>query len=83
MMDLSGLSVDLSDFIAIATFMIGALVSFWGIRKGLALLNGGGSYEYDPDGFDSEEGANDVYNQMDKDGWSSTYYNDERDDTPF
>jgi len=36
--DLSGVSVDTADYIAIATFLITALVAFWGIRKGLALL---------------------------------------------
>ncbi|MEH0020846.1 MAG: hypothetical protein V6Z89_14415 [Desulfobacter sp.] len=36
--DLTGVSVDTADYIAIATFLITALVAFWGIRKGLALL---------------------------------------------
>ena len=36
--DLSGVSVDTSDYIAIATFLITALVAFWGIKKGLALI---------------------------------------------
>lgn len=37
--DLTGVSVDTADYISIATFLITALVAFWGIRKGLALLN--------------------------------------------
>ena len=37
-LDLSGVSVDTTDYITIATFLIGALVTFWGIRKGLALF---------------------------------------------
>ena len=37
-LDLSGVSVDTTDYIAIATFLIGALVTFWGIKKGLALF---------------------------------------------
>ncbi len=37
-LDLTGVSVDTADYIAIATFLIGALVSFWGIKKGLGLL---------------------------------------------
>lgn len=82
MMDLSGVAVDLSDFTAIAVFLIGALVTFWGIRKGLQLLSGGSEYKQDPKGFDPSEGS-DVYSQMERDGWSSTYYNDERDDMPF
>ncbi len=36
--DLTGVSVDTSDYITIATFLITALVAFWGIKKGLALL---------------------------------------------
>ena len=36
--DLTGVSVDTSDYVAIATFLVTALVAFWGIRKGLALL---------------------------------------------
>lgn len=36
--DLTGVTVDTTDYIAIATFLITALVAFWGIRKGLALL---------------------------------------------
>ena len=37
-LDLSGVTVDTSDYITIATFLIGALVTFWGIKKGLALF---------------------------------------------
>jgi len=37
-LDLSGVTVDTTDYVAIATFLVGALVAFWGIRKGLALL---------------------------------------------
>ena len=37
-LDLSGVSVDTADYITIATFLITALVAFWGIKKGLALL---------------------------------------------
>ena len=36
--DLTGVTVDTSDYIAIATFLITALVAFWGIRKGIGLL---------------------------------------------
>jgi hypothetical protein len=36
--DLTGVSVDTSDYLTIATFLITALVAFWGVRKGLALL---------------------------------------------
>jgi len=36
--DLTGVTVDTSDYISIATFLITALVAFWGIKKGLALL---------------------------------------------
>ena len=50
MMDLSGIAVDLTDFMAIAVFLIGALITFWGIRKGLGLLDGGNSDGFtDPD----------------------------------
>lgn len=37
-LDLSSVSVDTADYITIATFLITALVAFWGIKKGLALL---------------------------------------------
>jgi S-adenosylmethionine:tRNA-ribosyltransferase-isomerase (queuine synthetase) len=37
-LDLSTLAVDTSDYETIATFLITALVGFWGIKKGLALL---------------------------------------------
>lgn len=37
-LDLSGVSVDTTDFETIAVFLIGALVVFWGIRKGIALI---------------------------------------------
>jgi S-adenosylmethionine:tRNA-ribosyltransferase-isomerase (queuine synthetase) len=37
-LDLTGVSVDTADYQTIATFLITALVGFWGIRKGLALL---------------------------------------------
>lgn len=37
-LDLTGVDVDTTDYIAIATFLVGALVAFWGIKKGLALL---------------------------------------------
>ncbi len=37
-LDLTGVSVDTTDYITIATFLIGALVTFWGIKKGLALF---------------------------------------------
>ena len=36
--DLTGVTVDTADYIAIATFLITALVAFWGIKKGLRLL---------------------------------------------
>lgn len=37
-LDLTGVSVDTTDFETIAVFVIGALVIFWGIRKGISLL---------------------------------------------
>ena len=37
-LDLTGVTVNTADYIAIASFMIGALVAFWGIKKGLGLL---------------------------------------------
>lgn len=37
-LDLTGVSVDTTDYSTIATFLITALVGFWGIKKGLALL---------------------------------------------
>ncbi len=37
-LDLSGVTVDTTDYITIATFLIGALVTFWGIKKGLSLF---------------------------------------------
>jgi len=37
-LDLTGVTVDTADYIKIATFLIGALVAFWGIKKGLGLL---------------------------------------------
>ena len=37
-LDLTGVSVDTADYITIATFLITALVGFWGIKKGLGLL---------------------------------------------
>ncbi len=37
-LDLTTVDVDTTDYIAIATFLIGALVAFWGIKKGLGLL---------------------------------------------
>ena len=36
--DLTGVSVDTTDYVNIATFLVTALVAFWGIKKGLALL---------------------------------------------
>jgi len=39
MLDLTGLSVDMTDYFTIATFLVGGLVAFWGIRKGLELLD--------------------------------------------
>lgn len=41
-LDLTGVSVDTADYITIATFIITALVAFWGIKKGLSLLGGRG-----------------------------------------
>ena len=38
-LDLTGVVVDTADYVAIAEFLVGALVAFWGIRKGLALLS--------------------------------------------
>lgn len=37
-LDLTGVSVDTADYITIATFLITALVAFWGIKKGIGLL---------------------------------------------
>lgn len=37
-LDLTGVSVDTGDYETIATFLITALVGFWGIKKGLSLL---------------------------------------------
>lgn len=37
-LDLTGVSVDTADYETIATFLITALVGFWGIKKGLSLL---------------------------------------------
>lgn len=39
-LDISTLTVDKTDFETIATFLITALVGFWGIKKGLSLLGG-------------------------------------------
>jgi len=36
--DLTGVSVDKTDYIAIAAFLIAALVAFWGIKKGMGLF---------------------------------------------
>jgi hypothetical protein len=38
-LDLSGVAVDTTDFETIAVFLIGALVVFWGIRKGIKLIS--------------------------------------------
>jgi len=37
-LDLSGVTIDTTDYETIALFLIGALVVFWGIRKGMALF---------------------------------------------
>lgn len=37
-LDLTGVTVDTSDYITIAQFLVTALVGFWGVRKGIALL---------------------------------------------
>jgi len=37
-LDLTGVSVDTTDYITIATFLITALVAFWGVKKGIGLL---------------------------------------------
>lgn len=37
-LDLTGVSVNTADYITIATFLITALVAFWGIKKGIGLL---------------------------------------------
>ena len=37
-LDLTGVTVDTTDYITITTFLIGALVTFWGIKKGLGLF---------------------------------------------
>ena len=37
-LDLTGVTVDTADYVAIATFLITALVAFWGIKKGIGLL---------------------------------------------
>jgi len=36
--DLTGITVDLADYQAIAKVLIVALVSFWGIKKGMSLF---------------------------------------------
>ena len=36
--DLTGVTVDTTDYTLIASFLIAALVTFWGIKKGLALV---------------------------------------------
>jgi hypothetical protein len=41
-LDLTGVAIDTTDFETIAVFVIGALVVFWGIRKGIQLLSGSG-----------------------------------------
>lgn len=37
-LDLTGVSVDTADYMTIAGFLVSALVGFWGVRKGLALI---------------------------------------------
>lgn len=37
-LDLTGVTVDTTDYETIAIFLISALVVFWGIRKGMALF---------------------------------------------
>jgi len=37
-LDLTGVTIDTSDYITIAQFLIGGLVTFWGIKKGLGLF---------------------------------------------
>lgn len=37
-LDLTGVTVDTTDYITMAEFIVVALVAFWGIRKGLSLL---------------------------------------------
>lgn len=36
--DLTGVNVDTTDYTLIASFLVAALVTFWGIKKGLALV---------------------------------------------
>lgn len=35
---LTGVTVDTTDYITIATFLVTALVAFWGVKKGIGLL---------------------------------------------
>ncbi len=37
-LDLTGITIDTTDYVAIATLLITALVAFWGIKKGLGLF---------------------------------------------
>jgi len=37
-LDLSGISVNTADYETIATWVIAALVLFWGIKKGITLI---------------------------------------------
>lgn len=37
-LDLTGVTVDTTDYITIATFLVTALVAFWGVRRGLSLI---------------------------------------------
>lgn len=39
-LDLTGVTVDTTDYISIATFLVTALVAFWGVKKGIGLLRG-------------------------------------------
>lgn len=38
--DLTGVTVDTTDYLAIAALLIGALVTFWGVKKGISLFGG-------------------------------------------
>lgn len=38
-MDLTGISIDLSDYMELAVFLVIALLSYWGIMKGIDLID--------------------------------------------
>ncbi len=74
MLDLTGVFIDLSDYLAIAAFLIAALVAYWGIKKGLALLNMDSGNPFTESQFDVDYWTekNSPYNQ---DGSKNEHYN--------